>query len=108
MSELVLGNVVANFVEQYVRLYENNLRALEMLQEAGFELPKELRAAAEFALGRRFMHEIKSAHRSLDPAAYKKAIEIADEALRRGFEIDRSAASHILGEMIASTVTRVT
>ena len=108
ISELVFGNVVGNFVDEYGRMYESHQRVLEQLQEAGFELPKELRAAAEFALGRRFMHEIKSAHRSLDPAAYKKAIEIADEALRRGFEIDRSAASHILGEMIASTVTRVT
>ena len=108
ISELVFGNVVGNFVDEYGRMYESHQRVLEQLQEAGFELPKELRAAAEFALGRRFMQEIKSAHRSLDPAAYSKAIEIADEALRRGYEIDRSAASHILGEMIASTVTRAT
>ena len=108
ISELVFGNVVGNFVDEYGRMYESHQRVLEQLQEAGFELPKELRAAAEFALGRRFMQEIKSAHRSLDPAAYQNAIEIADEALRRGYEIDCSAASHILGEMIASTVTRVT
>jgi alpha-amylase/alpha-mannosidase (GH57 family) len=108
ISELVFGNVVGNFVDEYGRLYESHQRVLEQLQEAGFELPKELRTAAEFALGRRFMQEIKNAQRSLDPAAYKKAIEIADEALRRGYEIDRSAASVILGEMIAAAVTRAT
>jgi hypothetical protein len=54
------------------------------------------------------MQEITNAHASLDPAAYKKAIEIADEALRRGYEIDRSAASRLLGEMIADAVAKVT
>ena len=109
ISELVFGNIVGNFVDEYGRLYESHQRVLEQLQEAGFELPKELRTAAEFALGRRFMQEIKNAQRSLDPAAYRKAIEIADEALRRGYEIDCSAAaSHILGEMIAAAVTRAT
>ena len=108
ISELVFGNIVGNFVDEYGRMYEIHQRVLEQLQEAGFELPKELRTAAEFALGRRFMQEIKNAQRSLDPAAYRKAIEIADEALRRGYEIDRSAASHILGEMIAAAVTRAT
>jgi len=108
ISELVFGNIVGNFVDEYGRLYESHQRVLEQLQEAGFELPKELRTAAEFALGRRFMQEIKNAQRSLDPAAYRKAIEIADEALRRGYEIDRSAASHILGEMIAAAITRAT
>jgi hypothetical protein len=104
----VFGNIVGNFVDEYGRMYETNQRVLEQLQEAGFELPKELRAAAEFALGRRFMQEITNAHASLDPAAYKKAIEIADEALRRGYEIDRSAASRLLGEMIAGAVARAT
>src|SRR5258706_1882781 len=108
ISELVFGNIVGNFVDEYGRMYETNQRVLEQLQEAGFELPKELRAAAEFALGRRFMQEISNAHRSVDPAAYKKAIEIADEALRRGYEIDRSEASRLLGEMIAGAVARAT
>ncbi len=108
ISELVFGNIVGNFVDEYGRMYERNQRAIEQLQEAGFELPKELRAAAEFALGRRFMQEISEAHSSLDPAAYKKAIEIADEALRRGYEIDRSAASRLIGNMIAGAVARAT
>jgi alpha-amylase/alpha-mannosidase (GH57 family) len=106
VSELAFGNVIGSFVEEYGRLYSSHQRVLEMLHEAGLELPKELRLAAEFALGRQFMQEIKSAHRSLDPAAYRHAIEIADEALRRGYEIDRSAASETLGDMIAEAVAR--
>src|SRR5262249_59446750 len=106
ISELVFGNIVGNFVDEYGRMYESNQRVLEQLQEAGFELPKELRAAAEFALGRRFMQEITNAHASLDPAAYKKALEIAAEALRRGYEIDRSAASRLLADIISGTLAR--
>jgi len=106
IAELVFGSVVGSFVDEYGRMYESHQRVLEQLHEAGFELPKELRAAAGFALGRRFMHEITNAHRSLDPAAYRQAVEIADEALRRGYEIDRSSATQVLGEMIAGTVTQ--
>ena len=49
--EIVFGQMVARFTEEYERLYEENRRNIEMLQEAGFELPTELRAAAEFTIG---------------------------------------------------------
>jgi hypothetical protein len=104
VSELVLGNVIQTFVEEYVHLYEMHTRTLEMLQEAGFELPRELRAAAEFALSSRFMWAIASARRSLDPAAYQKAIEIVEEANRRGYDIDFSGAAGLLGEMASQMV----
>jgi alpha-amylase/alpha-mannosidase (GH57 family) len=106
ISELVLGTIVASFAEGYARMYESHQRELEHFKEAGFELPKELSVAAELALGRRFNIEIERARPSADPAAYAKAIEIADEARRQGYEIDRSIASRMLGDMIAEAVAR--
>jgi hypothetical protein len=103
----VLGNVIQSFVEGYVHLYETNNRTLEMLQDAGFELPRELRAAAEFALSSRFVWAIAGAHRSLDPVSYRRAVEIADEAMRRGYAIDMSSTSTLLADLVCELVTSV-
>ena len=105
VSQLVFGDLVAQFADQYTRLYSENQRILEMLQGAGFELPRELRAAAEFALGRRFHEELRTASESADPAAYGTAIAIAEEAERRGYEIDRAAAAQRFGELLANAIS---
>jgi hypothetical protein len=75
-----------------------------MLQEAGFALPEELRAAAEFTLGRRFEEEIRRQQESKDPASYQKAIRIAQEASRRGYHIDRSESRKVFSKMISGVV----
>jgi alpha-amylase/alpha-mannosidase (GH57 family) len=106
ISELVLGGIVENFADAYARMYESHQRELEHFKQAGFELPKELSAAAELALGRRFNIEIEKAKASADPVDYAKAIEIAGEAERLGYEIDRSFASRILGDLAATAVAR--
>jgi hypothetical protein len=104
VSRLVFGDLVHQFVDQYDRLYADNQRALEMLQDAGFELPRELRAAAEFALGRRFREALRAAGDSDDPAAFRPAIAIAEEAERRGFDLDRGAAAQRFGDLLAAAV----
>lgn len=104
VSRIVFGDLVVQFSEQYARLYEENRRTLEMLQSAGFELPKELRAAAEFTLGRRFEEEIASQHRSQDPASYRRALEIAHEVAGHGYQIDRTVSSQIFRDMLDSRV----
>ncbi|MFS8070291.1 MAG: DUF3536 domain-containing protein, partial [Byssovorax sp.] len=77
-SELVFGDIVGNFAEQYARLYDNNQRVLEMLQDAGLELPQELMVAAEFTFSRRFDGALRRAAGSHDPRAYAPAILIAE------------------------------
>ncbi|MBI4083075.1 MAG: DUF3536 domain-containing protein [Candidatus Lambdaproteobacteria bacterium] len=104
IAEIVFGNMVHRFSEQYARLYEDNRRGIEMLQEAGFEVPAELRAAAEFTLGRRFEDEIRSQHKSLDQAAYAQAVEIAGEAAHHGYQFDRSAANALFSALIEGIV----
>ncbi len=108
VSRIVFGDLVALFSEQYARLYEENRRTLEMLHSAGFELPNELRAAAEFTLGRRFEEEIASQHQSQEPAAYQRALEIAHEVAERGYHIDRKVSSQIFSDMLDSRVLAAT
>ncbi len=104
ISSLILDDLVRRFSEQYANLYEDNQRALDILQSTGFEVPKELRAAAEFTLGRRFEEEIRQQQESLDPAAYKRAVEMAEAVADFGYKIDRSASSRTFEHMISHAV----
>jgi alpha-amylase/alpha-mannosidase (GH57 family) len=104
ISGIIFGDLVKRLSEQYARLYEDNRRSIEMLHEVGFDLPPELRAAAEFTLTRRFAEEIRRQGSSRDPAAYEAAIEIAEEVARRGYRIDRSEASRLFGDMVTDAV----
>ncbi len=101
--EIVFGQMVARFAEEYERLYEENRRNIEMLQEAGFELPRELRAAAEFTIGRRFEHELSRLEQQ-DPSAYPNALQIADEVARHGYRIDRASLQQRLEETLTRAV----
>ncbi len=107
ISETVFGNLLQRFSQEYAHLYQENRRTLEMLQSAGFELPAELRVAAEFTLGNRFEAEIKRQNRSLNPDDYRKAVEIAQEASEHGYKIDHAWTKELFGEMIAESVTEV-
>lgn len=104
VSEIVFGRMIERFAESYKNLYEDNRRNIEMLQEAGFKLPEELRAAAEFTMGRQLEEAIRTHQQSNDPAAYQKALKIASEATEHGYRIDRSAVRKIFEEMMARTV----
>lgn len=105
VSELVLGNLMRRFAEQYSILYEENRRTLDMLSTAGFALPKELAAAAELTLGRVFEEEIREQKESQDPAAYRKAIDLAEEIAEHGYHIDRTASSQTFTHMINHAVS---
>ena len=90
IAGLVFGDVLGGFTDTYVRLYESSQRLLEMLQEAGFDLPPEIAAAAEMTLSRRFDHAMELARGSLDEKDYARAIEVAEEAARHGYRIDQA------------------
>ncbi len=105
----VFGSLVDRFSEQYVRLYEENRRNLEMLQSVGFELPKEIQAAAEFTFGKLFEEEIQKREWFKDPEAYRSLIELADEVTQHGYRIDRFVPQHtfrnLLTEIVDNAVT---
>jgi alpha-amylase/alpha-mannosidase (GH57 family) len=100
----VFGSLVERFSEQYVRLYEDNRRNLEMLQSVGFELPREIRAAAEYTFGKLFEEEIQKREWFKDPDAYRNLISLADEVTRHGYRIDRFVAEHTFRNLITEIV----
>lgn len=71
-----------------------------MLQDAGFDLPPEIAAAAELTLNRRFDHAMDLARGSLDEADYARAIAIAEEAARYDYRIDTARGADEMGRML--------
>jgi hypothetical protein len=96
----VFRELIERFSATYARLYRDHGRTLEMLHAAGFEVPRELRVAAEFTLQRQFEDEIRRQERSRDPDAYRRAIEIAEEIHRRGYRVDRSSSRTVFEQLV--------
>jgi hypothetical protein len=104
ISEQIFAGLLRRFSEEYAFLYEDNRRTLDMLQSAGFPLPRELRAAAEFTLGRLFEEEIKKQEQSRDPEKYRRAMEIAEQVGQHGYQIDRTTSRKLFENMITDAV----
>jgi alpha-amylase/alpha-mannosidase (GH57 family) len=104
IAGIVFGNLVHRFADHYAQLYDDNRHTFDMLQQAGLELPWELRTAAEYTMSSRFEDEIRAQHESQDPAAYQRALEIAEEAARLGYKLNTEAASRLFGSMVAGAV----
>jgi alpha-amylase/alpha-mannosidase (GH57 family) len=104
ISEQIFASLLRRFSEEYAFLYEDNRRTLDMLQSAGFPLPRELRAAAEFTLGRLFEEEIKKQEQSRDPEKYRRAMEIAEQVGQHGYQIDRTTSRKLFENMITDAV----
>jgi alpha-amylase/alpha-mannosidase (GH57 family) len=102
--EIVFGRMVGRFSEQYEYLYEENRRNIEMLQQAGFHLPEELRAAAEFTITRRLEREMQKFEQQNDPAAFREALKIAGEVARLGYRLDRTSMRRRFEKLIVATV----
>ena len=102
--EIVFARMVERFSEQYEFLYEENRRNIEMLHDAGFELPTELRAAAEFTVGRRFEAELRRLEGDASPAALRAAAGLADEIARLGYRVERARVRRQVGSLITRAV----
>jgi hypothetical protein len=102
--EIVFGRMVGRFSEQYEYLYGENRRNIEMLQQAGFHLPEELRAAAEFTVMRRLEREIHKFEQQNDRAAFREALKIANEVARLGYRLDRTSMRRKFENLIVATV----
>lgn len=102
--EIVFGRMIERFSEQYEFLYEENRRNIEMLHDAGFELPTELRAAAEFTVGRRFEAELRRLEGDASPAALRAAAKLAEEIARLGYRVDRARVRRQVGTLITRAV----
>jgi len=100
LPESVFGRLVDRFMEEYERLYEENRRVIERLQEIGFKPPRELRSAAELTIGRRLEAELR---RQPDVGGdYGLALEIAGEAARHGYRVERAPINRLFEERLTS------
>src|SRR5581483_5438098 len=106
ISSMVLADIVHQLSDTYARFYQANQGLIDSLRRGGFELPRELATAAELTLGRQFAREIAAQGRSRDPAAYRRALKIAEDAARQGFTIDR-AARDAAGALFTSLIDEV-
>ena len=98
LSRSVFGRLAERVMQEYEHLYEEDRRVVERLQEIGFQAPRELRLAAEMTLSRRLERELRE-QRSGD-ADYGPALELAREAARFGYRIDRTSATRVFEETL--------
>ncbi len=103
ISEAIFGNMVERYMEQYEFLYEENRRVIEVLQEAGFDLPQQLRVAAEFTVAHRFEKELRQQATQAGAGNYREAFALAEEAVRLGLSFKRTA----INKLFEATVTRL-
>lgn len=103
----IFRGLLNKFYESYAKLYEENKRSLEMLQAAGFTVPRELRAAAEFTLEKRLEEELHRQAGRKDLDSYKHVVAILEEAQQRGCQLDRSAAASAFSRLIEEGVQEV-
>jgi alpha-amylase/alpha-mannosidase (GH57 family) len=106
VSRAVFGDLLRKVSEQTSRIYEENRHRLDLFQAAGFPLPVELRAAAEYTLSRQLQAEIAAQRESRDPRAYEKAINLAREAAMLGYRLDTGESQKLFSDMVTDAVRR--
>lgn len=105
VAQHIMAGLLERFSEQYAYLYEDHRRTLELLRGSGIVLPKELTAAAELTLARRFELEIAQQRESRDPNAYRHAIAIAELASAQGYRLDPRVASRTFESMLNHNIS---
>jgi alpha-amylase/alpha-mannosidase (GH57 family) len=98
--------LVDRFSATYEHLYRDTRPVVGSLLLAGYPLPRELRAAAEFALARRFETEIAAAVDHSTAASFDAAQEIVAEARRAGLQLVTPRAAELMGRSLLSAVDR--
>ena len=96
----VYGDLLKGVSEEYARLYDNHRHTMHLLNQAGLPIPEPLKQAAESVLGARFESEIARQRRSRDPARYRRAIKMAEDARERGLTLQRADAQRAFAEML--------
>jgi alpha-amylase/alpha-mannosidase (GH57 family) len=105
LSRRVFGDLVSRFLEGYERMYEESRRVVERLQEIGFQPPRELRLAAEMTLSRRLERELREQRRGA--GHYQTAGEIAREASRFGYQLERAPVTRVFEETVTEAARTV-
>jgi hypothetical protein len=95
----LFAELAERFRSEYARLYDDHRRVLEMLTAAGYELPRDLRAAAELTLTAKLERELQQlANRAEesheDPLGTVK--RVLAHARDQGYQVDVSSLEEAL------------
>jgi alpha-amylase/alpha-mannosidase (GH57 family) len=100
----VFGDLTDRFHEQYSRLYHDHRRILEMLTAAGYELPRDLRAAAELTLDAELDRELATAMSAVEEGAetavFDRIVSTLRLARQQGYDLDISDVSRALTRIV--------
>ncbi|MGH3664733.1 MAG: hypothetical protein ACRDU8_01350, partial [Egibacteraceae bacterium] len=104
----VFAELHDRFGEQYARLYHDHQRTLEMLTEAGYTLPRDLRAAAELTLSARLERQLAESVPGNETAPFDALGRILDLARAQRYELDLQPVSTALTTAVTdATATAV-
>jgi len=104
--ESAAAALVGRFSEVYEHLYSDHHSTLTALLTAGYSLPPELRAPAEFALARRFDAEIAGIADKADVGAFRSARAVVREARAGDFELATPRAAATMSRTLLAAVER--
>jgi hypothetical protein len=100
-------HLIDRFAATYEQLYADHRPRLNALMTAGYPLPSELRAPAEFALARRLEEEIAAVRDDLGAEPFHAAQEIVREARHGGFQLASPRAAALMSRTLLAAVERV-
>ncbi|MGH9178631.1 MAG: DUF3536 domain-containing protein, partial [Acidimicrobiales bacterium] len=100
--------LAGRFTAAYERLFDDHRKTLDVLSAARYPLPPELRAPAELVLARRLEAEVMAQQGSLDPADYRRAVEMARDARARGFTVDAPRARSLVDRLLTASTEQAT
>lgn len=103
-EELLLG-ILQKEMETSLRMYETfykeNKDILNTLADEGFEIPYEMRVAAEITLSHQLSEEIKRLSQNIKEVQIQKKIDqILSEAGRYGYRLQKEKATSILNGLL--------
>lgn len=103
----VFGDLTERFHEQYSRLYHDHRRILESLTAAGYDLPRDLRAAAELTLNAELEAQVDAASQSLaddslDIASFDAVRDTIALAHEQGYTLELGDLQRALTEAITA------
>jgi hypothetical protein len=101
------GQLIDRFAATYEQLYADHRPRLNALMTAGYALPPELRAPAEFALARRLEHEIAGLGGDASADCFQAAQDIVREARQGGFQLASTRAAALMSHTLLTAVERV-
>ena len=99
--------LIDRFAATYEHLYADHRPRLNALMTAGYPLPPELRAPAEFALARRLEEEIAEMGDDASSDSFDVAQEIVREARQGGFQLASTRAAALMSRTLLTAVERV-